>query len=73
MSYSQAQRYKDGWGAKNVNQLKNRIMSCVRKIDVKVVQDLAGSTHKNLDQIRGYGVNLKFIFKLFFHLFLYSE
>ena len=48
--------YKDGWTAKNVNQLKIRIMSCVRNIDVKVVQVLAGSTHKRLDQIRRYGV-----------------
>ena len=48
--------YKDGWTAKNVNQLKIRIMSCVRNIYVKVVQDLAGSTHKRLDQIRRYGV-----------------
>jgi hypothetical protein len=54
VGYTQA-RSIQGWAAKNVNQLKIRIMSCVRNIDVKVVQDLAGSTHKRLDQIRRYG------------------
>ena len=48
--------YKNGWAAKNVDQLRNRIMYCVKNIDVKVVQDLAASTHKRLDQIRRYGV-----------------
>ena len=48
--------YKDGWSAKTTNELKNRIAACVRNFDVKVVQRLAASTHRRLDQIRRYGV-----------------
>ena len=46
----------DGWAADNLRQLETRIKYCLRKIDVKVVQDLASNTHKRLDQIRRYGV-----------------
>jgi len=48
--------YKDGWAADNVHQLETRIKYCLRKIDVKAVQDLAATTHNRLDQIRRYGV-----------------
>ena len=48
--------YMDGWAADNLRQLENRIKYCLRKIDVKIVQDLASNTHKRLDRIRRYGV-----------------
>ena len=48
--------YMDGWAADNLRQLETRIKYCLRKIDVKVVQDLASNTHKRLDRIRRYGV-----------------
>ena len=32
--------YKDGWQAKNIDQLKTRITACIRNIDIKVVQKL---------------------------------
>ena len=36
--------YMDGWAADNLRQLENRIKYCLRKIDVKIVQDLASNT-----------------------------
>ena len=48
--------YIDGWTAKNVDQLESRIRYCLKKMDVKVVQNLVATTHKRLDQIRRYGV-----------------
>ena len=48
--------YKDGWTAKRIVDLKARIRLAIRNIDVKVVQKLALSVHKRLDQIRRYGV-----------------
>ena len=48
--------YMDDWATDNLRQLETRIKYCLRKIDVKVVQDLASNTHKRLDQIRRYGV-----------------
>ena len=48
--------YKDGWAADNIQELETRFKYCLRKKDVKVVLDLAVTTHKRLDQIRRYGV-----------------
>ena len=48
--------YKDGWTARNVTELKARISLTFRNLDVKVVQKLASTVHKRLDQIRRYGV-----------------
>ena len=50
------EEYMDGWTADNVDQLESRIKNCLRKIDVKVVQDLVATTHKRLDQIHRFGV-----------------
>ena len=50
------EEYMDGWTANNVDQLESRIKNCLRKIDVKVVQDLVATTHKRLDQIHRFGV-----------------
>ena len=48
--------YMDAWTAQNVDQLETRIRYCLKKMDVKVVQRLASTTHKRLDQIRRCGV-----------------
>lgn len=48
--------YKDGWGAKNIDQLINRIRYCLKKIDHSVVQKLAASTLKRIDSVRRFGV-----------------
>jgi hypothetical protein len=40
----------------NVDRLESRINYCLRKIDVKVVQELVATTRKRLDQIRRFGV-----------------
>jgi hypothetical protein len=48
--------YMDGWTADNVDKLESGIRYCLRKIDVKVVQELVATTHKRLDQIRRFGV-----------------
>ncbi len=50
------QVYKDGWQAKNIDQLKKRITACIRDIDVKVVQNLAGSTIRRIDTVRRFVV-----------------
>ena len=50
------EEYMDGWTADIVDQLESRIKNCLRKIDVKVVQDLVATTHKRLDQIHRFGV-----------------
>jgi hypothetical protein len=48
--------YMDGWTANNVDELESRIRHCLKKMDVKVVQNLVATTHKRLDEIRRYGV-----------------
>lgn len=48
--------YRDGWEAKNIDQLRNRIQASYRKIDLKVVQKLAQSTIKRIDAIRRNGL-----------------
>ncbi len=48
--------YMDGWTANNVDKLESRIRHCLKKMDVKVVQNLVATTHKRLDEIRRYGV-----------------
>ena len=40
--------YKNGWSANNLDQLENRIKSCLRKIDRKTVQNLSNSVNKRL-------------------------
>ena len=48
--------YANAWRAENTRQLKNRIKLCLRQMDVALVQRLAESTKKRLDQIRRNGV-----------------
>jgi len=48
--------YEKDWSAKNIKQLKERIRYCLKKIDPKLVQDLARTVHKRLDTVRRYGV-----------------
>ena len=48
--------YMDGWTADNVDKLESRIRYCLRKIDVKAVQESVATTYKRLDQIRRFGV-----------------
>ena len=40
--------YKNGWSAKNIRQLQNRIRLCLRKIDPQVVQRTMESVKKRL-------------------------
>ncbi len=44
--------YENGWIAKNLNELNNRVRLCVRKLDPTLVQGLLASTSKRLDKIR---------------------
>jgi len=48
--------YENGWCAKTIDELESRIKYCLRKMDKKLVQDLALATHKRLDTFRRYGV-----------------
>jgi len=53
--YLQRNVYKDSWQAKNLDELKKIICTCIRNIDVKVVQKLAGDTIKRMDHVRRFG------------------
>lgn len=44
--------YDNGWVAKNVPQLRRKIIYCINKFDIECVQRLAGSTNKRLNDIR---------------------
>jgi transposase len=48
--------YKGDWVAKNLTELKKRIIYCLGKMDLKVVQDHAGDVRKRLDHIRRHGL-----------------
>lgn len=48
--------YKNGWQAKNVDQLRTRIKNCIKKVAPAVVQRLARDTPKRLDLVRRKGV-----------------
>lgn len=48
--------YKGDWVAKNLQELENRIISCLGKMDLKVVQNHALGVRKRLDRIRRYGL-----------------
>ena len=60
--------YKGNWCAKNIEELKKRIQSCLRDMDPKFVQDLAYQVNKRLDKIRRYGVKQYFVFCFFNNL-----
>ena len=57
--------YKEDWKDNNLAELKNRIVRCLGKIDLKVVQNHALAVRKRLDHIRRHGVEI-----LFFCFFL---
>lgn len=44
--------YEKGWEASNIKELRSRINYCMKKVDIKHVQQLALSTIKRLDLIR---------------------
>lgn len=48
--------YANAWRAENTRQLANRIKRCLRNMDQDLVQRLAESTRKRLDNIRRKGV-----------------
>ena len=43
--------YNQGWEAKNINQLKRRIMQKIRKIDINLVQTMFLHIKKQLRKI----------------------
>ncbi len=47
---------KEDWKANNLAELKNKILSCLGKIDLKFVQSHALAVRKRLDHIRRHGV-----------------
>ena len=49
------EEYKNDWAAKNLIDLRKRILSCLRKTDTKLVQDHASAVKQRLDSIRRYG------------------
>ena len=48
--------YEKNWKAKNLQELKNRIRLCLRKMDLNLVHDLIASTSTRLDKIRRQGL-----------------
>jgi hypothetical protein len=58
--------YKGDWVAKNLKELENRIVSCLRNMGLKVVQHHALGVRKRLDHIRRYGL-------LYFFLLVFQK
>ena len=48
--------YENGWRAKNLDELRNKIRLCTRNMDQNLVQDLLASTSKRLNNIRRNGL-----------------
>ena len=48
--------YEKGWAAKNIQQLEKKILKCIKKIDIKAVQDVFSSTIHCIDKVRRQGV-----------------
>jgi hypothetical protein len=48
--------YQNGWRARNLDELRNKIRLCTRKMDQNLVQYLLASTAKRLDNIRRNGL-----------------
>ena len=44
--------YEKGWEASDIKELRSRINYCMKKVDIKHVQQLALSTIKRIDLIR---------------------
>ena len=51
--------YKENWSTNTIAQLKSRIRYCLRKIDLKKIQERASEVHKRLDSIARFGINKK--------------
>jgi hypothetical protein len=47
--------YENNCSAKNVSQLKKKIQLCLKKMDSKLVQKIAGTVQKRLDTVRRNG------------------
>ena len=48
--------YKGGWQANNLQQLESRIRTCLKNIDMSLVQRLIGGTIRRIDRMRRNGV-----------------
>jgi len=55
-SLLKADVYKNGWKAKNIQQLKHRIQYCFRKVGHTLVQRLIETVKKRIDCVRRNGV-----------------
>ena len=55
-SYFKGLVYKNGWNAKNTEQLIGRIRYCFTKVDMTLVQALGASTSSRLDTVRRYDI-----------------
>ena len=53
--YLKAKVYEKNWSAKNIDQLKKKIMLCPLKMDNELVQRTASSVRRRLDTVRRYG------------------
>lgn len=47
--------YDKGWEAKTLNQLKDRVKYCLRKVDMSMVQSMFLGVRRNLDAVRRHG------------------
>lgn len=48
--------YEKGWEAKNYNDLKKRIRSCIKKVDLSLVHKMVSSVASKLDSVRRNGL-----------------
>jgi len=54
--YLSGKVYSNGWCAINLNQLKSRIIRCLKKVDLNIVQKSMGSVSKRLRSAADNGV-----------------
>lgn len=47
--------YENNWEAQTIDQLKNRIQYCLKKVEKNTVQAMISSVYKKLDAVRRYG------------------
>ena len=47
--------YKNNWQATSVDELKQRIKYCLKKVDVNAVQNMCGGVYRKLDFVRRNG------------------
>ena len=48
--------YKDGWEAKKLDKLRDKIIFCFKKVNRECVHKSRESTHRRIDTIRRYGI-----------------